>query len=213
MPRWILPATIILIALGLVPLALFARARNDKSQQTRIQLIPDMDQQPKYKSQMANPLFADGRAMRYPVEGTISRQGLKNDLHYYRGIVGATWATTFPIPVTESLMKRGQERYNIYCTPCHGYAGYGDGIVGKRAEELAQAEWVPPSSFHTDLVRGRPVGHLFNTISHGIRTMPPYGSQISEADRWAIVAYVRALQRSQNATLNDVPADMQPALR
>jgi hypothetical protein len=92
-------------------------------------------------------------------------------------------------------------------------AGYGDGMVAKRADELMEATWVPPSSFHTELVRSRPVGHLYNTITNGIRNMPAYGPQIPEHDRWAIVAYVRALQLSQNADVSDVPAELRSSLR
>jgi mono/diheme cytochrome c family protein len=102
---------------------------------------------------------------------------------------------------------------DIYCSPCHGLAGYGDGMVAKRAEELQEGTWTPPSSMHSDLIRVRPAGQLFNTITNGIRNMPAYGQQISVEDRWAIVAYVRALQRSQAATVEDVPRDLRTSLR
>lgn len=216
MQRFILPIVIIIVALSLVPFAILALARSAKKPgMTRIQLIPDMDQQPRFKTQRPNPMFADGRAMRHPVEGTVSRQNYKGDLHYYRGIVSGTWATTFPnsVAITEPLLKRGQERFDIYCTPCHGYTGEGNGIVYERALKLEQVEFIQPSVLIDDLVRDRPVGHIFNTISHGIRTMPSYGAQIAEEDRWAIVAYVRALQRSQKTSVEDVPADVRPSLR
>ena len=106
--------------------------------------------------------------------------------------------------------------YKTHCAVCHGTAGFGDGMVAKRADELAQlgkANWTPPTSLHEDVVRLRPDGHLFNTITNGIRNMPAYGSQIAVEDRWAIVAYVRALQRSQNARVEDVPEDLRPTLR
>ena len=109
------------------------------------------------------------------------------------------------MPATSSLLERGQERYEIFCAPCHGLAGYGDGMVAKTADGLQEGTWTPPSSFHTDLVRERPVGHLFNTVTHGIRNMPAHGPQIPVEDRWAVVAYVKALQRSQHATVDDVP--------
>jgi mono/diheme cytochrome c family protein len=96
--------------------------------------------------------------------------------------------------VTESLVRRGQNRFDIFCAPCHGLDGYGDGPVAKRADALQEGTWVPPSSYHTDLVRQRPVGFIFNTITHGIRNMPAYGPQIPVADRWAIVSYVRELR-------------------
>ena len=111
------------------------------------------------------------------------------------------------------LLQRGHERYDVYCSPCHGLAGFGDGMVAKRADELQEGTWTPPASFHTALVRERSVGQLFNTISNGVRNMPAYGPQIPIQDRWAIVAYVRALQRSQNATVDDVPPDIRAQLR
>jgi mono/diheme cytochrome c family protein len=118
-----------------------------------------------------------------------------------------------PLAVDLGVLQRGRERYDIYCAPCHGLAGYGDGSVAKRAEALQEGTWTPPTSFHTELIRQRPDGHIFNTISNGIRNMPAYGPQIPVADRWAIVAYVRALQRSQNATVDDVPPEIRAQLR
>ena len=117
--------------------------------------------------------------------------------------------------MTEPLFRRGQRRFNIYCAPCHGLDGSGNGIVAQRARDKTEiaSGWVPPLSLHEQTVRDRPVGHLFNTITNGIRTMPPYGDQISPADRWAIIAYVRALQRSQQARLEDVPPELRSELR
>lgn len=212
MPRWISSTIAIVAALSVLPFLLVARARSTKSAAPRIHLTSDMDSQEKFRAQAANPLFADGRAMRPQVPGTVARGKLADDDHFYRGKVGGEWATAFPMPVTDALMKRGQERYNIYCSPCHGLAGMGDGIVAKRAESLQEGA-VPPASFHTDVNRSRPVGYLFGVISNGVRMMPAYGSQISEADRWAIVAYVRALQRSQHASTDDVPPDLRGSLR
>ena len=116
------------------------------------------------------------------------------------------------IAVTMDFLKRGQERFIIYCSPCHGQSGYGDGMVARRAKGLqdagsdAASGWVTPKNYHDDEMRQRPDGHIFNTITNGIRTMPPYDKQITVMDRWAIVAYVRALQRSQDAQLEDLPA-------
>ena len=116
-----------------------------------------------------------------------------------------------PLPVTIDLMRRGQERFNIYCGPCHGEAGYGDGMVARRAAEMQAsgasiaAGWVAPTDYHTKDIRGRAVGSLFNTITNGIRTMPAYDKQIGILDRWAIVAYLKALERSQDAKASDVP--------
>ena len=213
MPRWVVYALILLAALALVPLALIARARATASEQPRIQPIRDMAKQPKYKTQSGNAMFADGRAMRPAVEGAVARGELHEDAAFWSGRTADGWVTAFPVPVTDSLLRRGQERYDIYCAPCHGLAGYGDGPVAKRADALQEGTWTPPSSYHTDLVRSRPDGHLYNTITNGIRNMPAYAAQIPAADRWAIVAYVRALQRSQDARVADVPAELQRQLR
>lgn len=213
MPRWAIPTLVLLLSLALVPPLLITRERSSQFRQPRIHLIPDMDHQFKYKAQQENPLFEDRRAMRLPVEGTVARGELRADDKFYRGTEGSDWATTFPIDVTKDVMARGKQRHDIYCAPCHGLDGSGMGTVAIRAQELQEAKWVPPASFHTELVISRPVGHIFNTITNGIRTMPAYGPQISPEDRWAIVAYVRALQRSQNATLEDVPADMRSSMR
>jgi mono/diheme cytochrome c family protein len=142
------------------------------------------------------------------------------------GMEPATAASTqpapvkeIPIPVTNDLLARGQERFNVYCLPCHGAAGYGDGPVATRAKALQDAgspaagSWVQPTSYHTDAARAWPPGHLFDVITHGIRNMPPYDKQIPVADRWAIAAYVKALQLSQHATQEDIqalPASAQP---
>lgn len=207
LPRWVVPALWILTVVALVPIALIARARTTHSPVPRIELIPDMDNQPRFNAQSANVLFADGRAMRPELAGTIARGELRDDEHLYRGLVEGEWAEKFPMAVTEELMARGRDRFNIYCIVCHGASGEGDGIVNQRAMDLQMGTWVPPSSLHTDLVRSRPVGHIFNTITNGIRNMSGYGSQIVTEDRWAIVAYVRALQRARAATIADVPAE------
>lgn len=212
MPRPVLYAIVVLAALALVPLALIARARVIKSPSPRIHLVQDMDNQPKFRAQSENGLFADGRAMRAPVRGTVPQGQAGPDAASLSGRAGAEWITSIPALVTEQLLRRGQERFGIHCAPCHGLAGYGDGPVAKRAEQLQEETWTPPSSFHTDLVRGQPVGQVFNTISNGIRNMPAYGAQIPVADRWAIVAYVRALERSQNARPEDVPAEQRARL-
>jgi hypothetical protein len=128
--------------------------------------------------------------------------------------VNGAWATTFPdqTPITLDLLQRGRERYGIYCTPCHGAAGYGNGIVNQRAMELMNnpaigngTTWVQPKNIHEPEIRAQPPGQIYNTITHGIRNMSGYGSQIQIADRWAITAYVKALQKSQNAEPDDVP--------
>ncbi|MBZ0267672.1 cytochrome c [bacterium] len=223
MPRWLVPGFILLVLASMVPFAIISRARHDMQRKPRINLIPDMDYQPKYLPQTANPLFADGRAMRPPVEGTVARGELMEDDHFYRGRVNDDWAAAIPgeaLAATGSatwadLVARGQNRFNIHCAPCHGSSGDGQGMIairGARLMEQGLAVWTPPSSLHTDVVRERSNGYLFNAITNGIRNMPAYGTQISTADRWAVVSYIRALQRSQHATVADVPADARAAL-
>jgi mono/diheme cytochrome c family protein len=172
-----------------------------------------MDNQPKYKAQARNMMFADRRAMRPPVNGTVARGTTLGDPALMSGKVGEDWVEAIPVSIDRAALERGRGRYDIYCSPCHGLAGFGDGMVAKRADELLEGTWTPPTSFHTDLLRERAAGHIFNTISNGIRNMPAYGPQIPVEDRWAIVAYVRALQRSQNATVEDVPPDIRAQLR
>jgi mono/diheme cytochrome c family protein len=213
LPRWITYSLMVFATLALLPFACAYKARHTTSPLPRIHLLQDMDKQPKAKAQSTSALFADGRAARQPVPGTVARGRLSEDDWFHRGLSGGQWATTLPVETNPGLLARGQERYGIYCSPCHGLSGYGDGIVAKRADRLQEGTWVPPTSLHDETVRARPDGHLFNTITNGIRTMPAYGSQIGEGDRWAIVAYVRALQLSQRATMAAVPPDMQPKLR
>ncbi len=213
LPRGLVYAVAVLVVLSWVPLALIARARATKSPEPRIHIIQDMDNQQKFKAQARNRLFADRRAMRPPVQGTVARE-TTDDPVLNQGVgPDGEWVETIPVQMTMSLMERGRQRYDIFCSPCHGLSGYGDGMVAKRAEALQEGTWIPPTSMHADTVRGRPDGHIFNTITHGIRNMPAYGPQIPVADRWAIVAYVRALQRSQNAGIGDVPPELQAQLR
>ena len=213
MPKWLVPIFMVAGSLALVPFACLARARVVQSPKPAWHLVLDMDDQISFKSQQANDIFADGRAMRAPVAGTVAYGSIVNQPHLTEGIAGGGYATTFPVPVTAELMDRGRERYDIFCSPCHGLAGYGDGMVARRADRLQQGTWVPPASMHAEPAYSRPVGHLFNTITNGVRNMPAYGEQIGVEDRWAIVAYVRALQRSRRAGLADVPGDRRAALR
>jgi mono/diheme cytochrome c family protein len=214
MPRSIIAVVVVLAALSLVPIVLIARARAVKSDRPRVHLISDMDTQPKFKAQARNFLFADRRAMRPPVEHAVARGQLRADDSFYRGKDrDGEWVTVLPVKVTEELMQRGKQRFEVFCATCHGLGGYGNGMIAKRADALQEGTWVPPTSFHTDTIRQRKVGYLFNTITYGVRNMAAYGPQVPVADRWAVVAYIRALQRSQNATLEDVPPDVRPALR
>jgi mono/diheme cytochrome c family protein len=213
MPKFITPLIVILASLGLIPLALVVNARVSTSKKPRVHFVHDMDHQQKYKPQQPNAAFADGRAMRPPIPGTVARGELMADDHLYRGKIDGKWATTFPMPVTTELMDRGRKRFEVFCASCHGLSGDGRGPVSVKADELEQGTWTPPSSYHTDTIRKREVGHLFNTIGNGLRNMPAHGPQISHADRWAIVAYIRALQRSQNAPIEDVPPEHQEKVR
>lgn len=214
MPRWIVYTLVILAVASLLPFAFIARARGAKADRTRLRLIQDMGTQEKFLPQSENPLFLDSRAMRPPVDGTVRRGALGDDRAYLEGRdADGRFIEAFPVDVNRALLLRGQERYNVYCSPCHGLGGAGDGLVSRRADQLQEGTWVPPLTFHGEQVRGRPVGHIYNTIANGIRNMPSYGGQIAVEDRWAIVAYVRALQRSQFATIHDVPPDLRAGLR
>lgn len=215
MPRPILYVLLVLVALSLVPIGAVYKARHARKSQPRIQVVYDMDDQVKFKTQTENPFFADGVTMRHSPEGTVAQGLLEADDAFYRGQVpGDTlFVETFPVEVTRELMYRGRERFNIYCAPCHGQSGNGNGLVATRAAALAEGTWTPPTDLTSQTVIDRPVGHIYNTIKHGIRNMPAYGPQISPDDRWAIVAYVRALQLSRNASIDDVPAEARGALQ
>ena len=195
--------------IALIPPLVFARMRATPSPNRPIHIFWDMDFQPKFKAQAPNPLFADGRAMRPPVQGSVARGESYVDTHMFEGVVDGQWATALPtsMKLDQATLERGQQRFNIYCSACHGYAGYGDGAVNQRAMELVSnvngpvngTQWVAAKSLHDETTRHQPMGQLFNTVTHGIRNMAGYGAQISVADRWAIVAYVKALQFSQDA--------------
>ena len=215
-PRALLYVGILLVAFSLLPLALFVRARTATSEKPRLHLIFDMDNQVRRKPQSYSPLFEDGRAMRPPVEGTVARNELGPESVLWSGRdANDEFIKGYPdeIKLTEEFVLHGRERFNIYCAPCHGVSGYGDGMINKRAQALAEGTWTPPTSMHDELVRDRSNGHLYNTIKNGIRNMPGYGAQTTLEDRWAIVAYVRALQRSQRTTIEDVPPAKRGELR
>jgi len=213
LPSWLIIGLVVIGLLALLPPLWIAKVRASTADLTRFNIVSDMDYQPKFKPQAPNPMFADGRASRLPVPGTIAVGDLDGDPHQNLGKQGADWAKTFPQPVNDAMVRRGQQRFVIYCAPCHGLAGEGDGIVSKRALTRADPTWIPPLSLHVDSVKAQPVGQIFNTITNGVRKMPAYGPQISVDDRWAIVLYVRALQRSQSARLEDVPVEVRSQLR
>jgi mono/diheme cytochrome c family protein len=206
-PRGVVYALLILGSAATVPFALAVLARVSTSEKTRIHIVPDMDSQEKYKAQRKNTFFADARAMRPDVPGTVAQGELFDDEHFYRGKVDGAFVKTFPaqIDISAQTMEKGREKYGIYCSPCHGQDGAGQGMVHQRARALLQGTWVPPTDLHQEYLQYKPVGELFDSISRGIRNMPPYARQIDVADRWAVVLYLRALQRSGAAKLDDVP--------
>ena len=258
-----------LVSLLAIPPFFVWGMRGVTSEQPRLHVIFDMDDQPKYKAQQTSAFFADARAMRPQVAGTVEWSEDVGAIEYERGLDsarvdetmislllqpageepiegeapaeenaapaadgapsadGATpaseepaepelpWVEDFPssLVIDDALMARGQARYNIYCAVCHGLGGDGNGLVAQRAVELQQATWVPPTSLHSEAVLKQPVGQIFNTIANGVRKMPAYGDQIPPRDRWAIVLYVRALQRSRTAPLADVPENLRSDLQ
>ena len=166
----------------------------------------DMHGQPKYIPLRGSTFFADGRSARPPVAGTVARDELHEDTLLYTGKVDGADATRFPFAVDGTVMARGRERYDIYCSPCHGRTGAGDGMVVRRG-------YRPPPSLHVDRLRLAPAGHFFDVMTTGFGAMPDYAAQIRAEDRWAIVAYIRALQLSEHATAADVPADQRGTLQ
>jgi mono/diheme cytochrome c family protein len=187
--------------------------------------MQDMASQPAYRPLRESTFFRDGRSARPQVDGTIARGQLRDDPHRFEGkqpkgaaapkvaaLVGAEalqpaipvlpgaqpFAETFPMPVSLKLLERGRERFNIYCAVCHDRTGSGNGMIVQRG-------YAKPPSYHTDRLRNAPVGYFFDVITRGYGAMPDYASQVPPDDRWAIIAYIRALQRAQNATIDDVP--------
>jgi mono/diheme cytochrome c family protein len=190
---------------GFVPVAgllLVAAAgcRGQISQDPPLRPIRHMYVQPRFDTQEANALFPDQRAMRPPVPGTVVAGEPRTDDFRYRGLKDGRLADTLPTPLTPQLLARGRERFDIYCAPCHDAAGTGQGVVAQRGLRP------PPPSFHDDRLRREPVGYFFQVMTKGVRAMPSYAAQVPPEDRWAIAAYVRALQLSQDAPKEAVPA-------
>ena len=176
--------------------------RGKPSTKPPVHLIPDMDSQPKYDTQESSRYFEDGSSMRLPVDGTVAVGHLNEDSKYYKGKNNnGSFVKKNPVDVTLPLLNRGRQQFNIYCAPCHGRVGDGNGIVVKHG-------FLPPPTFHADRLRDVEDGYIYDVITNGIRNMPSLAHQVPVSDRWAIVGYVRALQRSQNATLNDVPIEL-----
>jgi mono/diheme cytochrome c family protein len=165
----------------------------------------DMHNGPRYKPLQASAFFADGKSARPLLANTVARGQLRDDEFFYTGRVDGRPAEVFPMPVTAAVMARGRERFNVYCSPCHGRTGAGDGMVVQRGFRA-------PPSLHEERLRTAPAGYFIDVMTNGFGAMSDYSAQILAADRWAIAAYIRALQFSQRATVDDVPVDRRPDL-
>jgi len=161
--------------------------------------------QPRYDPLEPSDFFADGMSARPRIAGTVARGEIAADSFMATGKVNGQVADGFPFPVTEAVMNRGQERFNIYCSECHGRLADGNGMIPSRGYRR-------PPSFHSDALRNAPTGHFFDVMTNGFGAMPPYAAQVPVNDRWAIVAYVRALQLSQNGTINDLTPEQRGKL-
>jgi len=212
-PGWIIGSIILINMFLLIPPVLVAKARFSTSRSPRIHVFYDMDNQLKFKAQSANDLFRDGRAARLPVPGTVARGELNKDSHYHWGTVDGEWANSFPpqVDVNAALLARGEARYGIYCAPCHGISGHGDGMVARRTAVSDYGAWTV-TALSSEKGLAPPIGELFNIIGYGINTMPGYKSQIPVEDRWAIVAHVKAIQFSQSVDVAEIPANEQQRL-
>jgi mono/diheme cytochrome c family protein len=173
--------------LGLVAILAFAGCRQD------------MHDQPRFKPLAQSDFYADLRSARPPVEGTVARGQLHEDTYFYTGKMGNNPGDYMPFAVNQEVLARGRERFNIYCAPCHSRTGDGNGMIVQRG-------FRQPPSYHTERLRKAPLGYLFDIMTNGFGAMPEYASQIPVHDRWCIVAYIRALQLSQDATQADLPS-------
>jgi len=156
----------------------------------------DMHDQPKFIPQRGTDFYADGRSARPQVENTVARGQLHEDTYYYTGMQDGKEGNAMPFPVTMEVLERGQERYNVYCTPCHSRVGNGAGMIVQRG-------YRPAGNFHTPRLQTVPIGHFFNVMTNGYGALPDYSAQLTPQDRWAVVAYIKALQLSQNAKAAD----------
>jgi mono/diheme cytochrome c family protein len=213
------------VAVGVLALAGF---RGQKTRSRPLEIFNDMDHQPKFQPQHPSPFFGDGRAAQKPVPGTVpmgygypggplqtrasnspvaaeSGFGQGRTDYYHTGRIEGSYGDGLPVTVVAGLMARGKERFTIHCAPCHGDTGEGNGVVTRYGLNGA-------ADLHQERIRTMPDGQIFNTITHGRNTMGSYGGNVAVEDRWAIIAYLRALQRSQGATLSDVPADLRAGL-
>lgn len=199
---------LLILALAVVTVMGVFGKRGHYFKQPPLEIFPDMDRQAKLRPQQPALMFPNGRSSQEPVPNTVAR-----DDHYENNAIntgrvpGTTnFVAAIPVPVTEQLMARGKQRFEIYCLPCHDPQGTGNGIVKKYGYATVR-------SLHEKAVVTKGDGDIFNTITHGFNTMYPYGTQISVEDRWAIVAYVRALQRSHLGMVDEVPAQYKAGLK
>ncbi|MEO0556542.1 MAG: cytochrome c [Bacteroidota bacterium] len=195
------------LSVVLIALVAFSGCRGMKSEKTPIHPNLNMDFVERFEAQEANPLFADGAAMRQPVAGTVARGQLRTTdnapFHFGRNADGSL-VETVPVEVSAAMLERGRERYNIYCSMCHGIAGDGNGIimVGNNGQGYG---YVPAPTYHSETLRSQPDGYIYDVILNGVNNMPSYGQAMPPDDRWAVVAYIRALQLSQAAPESVLP--------
>ena len=192
----------------------FAGCRGMHSDAPPVHPNLNMDFQESFEAQEANPFFADDAAMRPPVPGTVKRTGLRtteNAPFYLGRDAGGGFVPAVPMEVNRAVVERGQDRYNIYCAVCHGGTGDGQGVI-MAGNGGAGYGYTPAPSYHVDRLRVIEDGYLYDVITNGIRSMPSYAHQISVPDRWAIVTYIRALQRSQNADPETLPLPIREQL-
>ena len=191
------------IMMILLTAAILVGCQGDVSDKQPYHLNPNMDYQARYDTQEPSQFWDDKRAMRQPVEGTVARGDLQEDDAFYRGKDGDEYVTELPVELTMELLERGRERFNIYCSVCHSMSAEGNGMAVQRG-------MLPPPNLHEDIYRARPVGQIFEVITRGSATgnMSGYADQVSTEDRWAITAYLRALQLSRQASLDMVAAEV-----
>jgi mono/diheme cytochrome c family protein len=190
-----------------MPVFLIGCVRGRPKQKPPIHIIPDMDSQKKYKPQSESRYFEDGLAMRAPIPGTVAQGMLQEDVQYNFGRdESGEFVAQSPVKITLPNLQRGRERYNIFCAPCHSQTGEGQGILIKKG-------YLPPPNFHDKRIQDLKDGYIYDVITNGVRNMPSHKHQIAIDDRWAIVNYVRALQRSQNATIDDIPQEIRDTLK
>jgi mono/diheme cytochrome c family protein len=197
----------LVLSLVMIAILLGPGCRGVPSKNPPVHIERDMFNQPRYNPQAESRFFPDSATMRPMVPGTVGYGELRDDSAYYFGRDGkGGFVKTSPVQITLENLKRGGERFDIYCSPCHGRVGDGQGIV-------VQHGYLPPPSYHADRIRSFPDGRIFDVISRGVRNMPSYANQVKVEDRWLIVSYVRALQLSQNARIKDVPEEERSRLK